>query len=51
MMDIASWQLFEAINDDCSRIAIILLMQTDEADKPKIPADVKSVFESIWLSP
>lgn len=51
MMDVASWQLFEAINDDCSRIAIILLMQTDEADKLKIPADVKSVFESIWLSP
>ena len=30
LMDVASWQLYEALSDDCHRICIILLMQTDD---------------------
>ena len=26
LMDVASWQLYEALSDDCYRICIILLM-------------------------
>ena len=26
LMDVASWQLYEALSDDCQRLAIILLM-------------------------
>lgn len=50
MMDQASWQLFEAIRDECYRVAIILCMQTDDQDKIKINTDVRPVFESIWFS-
>jgi hypothetical protein len=45
MMDQASWQLFEAIRDECYRVAIILCVQTDDQDKIKINSEVKPVFE------
>lgn len=50
MMDAASWMLFEAVRDECERVAIILCMQTDDQDNLKIHQDVRPVFESIWFS-
>ena len=29
LMDEASWRLLELIKDECSKIAIVMLMQTD----------------------
>ena len=51
LMDVASWQLYEALSDDCRRICIILLMQTDDQDNLKIGLtgkDDKQIFETIW---
>ena len=36
LMDEASWRLLELIKDECSRIAIVLLVQTDTNNNPKI---------------
>ena len=51
LMDQASWQLFEAIRDDCYKVAIIMCMRTDDVGQLCIAADVKPVFDSIWFTP
>jgi hypothetical protein len=41
LMDEASWRLIELIKDECRRIAIIMLIQTDSNNKIKIQAEAK----------
>ena len=36
MMDIASWELYEAIRDGCFRITLILILQTDSNEDMKV---------------
>ena len=36
MMDIASWELYEAIRDGCFRITLILIIQTDSNEDMKV---------------
>lgn len=40
-MDEASWRLLELIKDECSKIAIILLVQTDTNNSPRIHPEAK----------
>lgn len=49
-MDQASWQFFEAIRDDCTRVCILMCMQTDENDQFKIPPANETIFNTIWFS-
>jgi len=39
LMDEPSWKLVELIKDECSRIAIILIVQTDRNNQMKIHPD------------
>ena len=41
LMDEASWKLLELIKDECQRIAIILLVQTDTNNQPKIHLEAR----------
>jgi len=49
-MDASSWQLYEAIRDDCFRICLILLLQTDDADELRVHPEAQKEFESVWNS-
>ena len=48
MMDSASWELYAAIRDECDRIAIILLMQTDGDGEFKIHQACRDKFDEVW---
>jgi len=41
LMDEASWKLIELIKDECRRIAIILLIQTDSNSQIKIHPEAR----------
>ena len=49
MMDAASWELYEAIRDGCCRIAIVILMQTDDDGEFKTHSTSKDAFERVWF--
>ena len=51
MMDAASWELYEAIRDGCCRIAIVILMQTDDDGEFKTHSTSKDAFERVWFDP
>lgn len=48
LMDEASWKLLELIKDECSQIAIILLMQTDTNNQPKIHPEAKVFYQETF---
>lgn len=47
-MDEPSWRLLELIKDECSKIAIILLVQTDTNNQPKIHPEARSFFHETF---
>ena len=49
-MDIASWELYEAIRDGCFRITLILILQTDSNEDMKVHSQCRSTFDRIWHS-
>jgi len=49
-MDEASWRLLELIKDECSKIAIILLVQTDTNNQPRIHPEAKQYFKETFGS-
>jgi hypothetical protein len=49
-MDEASWRLLELIKDECTKIAIILLMQTDTNNLPRIHPEAKQYFKETFGS-
>jgi len=50
LMDEASWRLLELVKDECSQIAIVLLMQTDTNNNPKIHSDAKAFYDETFAS-
>ncbi len=48
LMDEASWKLIELIKDECRRIAIILLIQTDSNNQIKIHPEAREFFEETF---
>lgn len=49
-MDEASWRLLELIKDECSKIAIIMLVQTDTNNQPRIHPEAKQFFRETFGS-
>jgi|LauGreDrversion4_2_1035121.scaffolds.fasta_scaffold1216788_2 predicted ATPase len=47
-MDEASWRLIELIKDECRRIAIILLIQTDSNNQIKIHPEARQFFDETF---
>ena len=47
-MDEASWRLLELIKDECSRIAVILLVQTDTNNMPRIHPEARSFYNETF---
>ncbi len=47
-MDEASWRLLELIKDECSKIAIILLVQTDTNNEPRIHPEAKQYYKETF---
>lgn len=45
-----SWDLLEAITEECYRIVIILLMQSDDMDRIRIHPDSVKTFERVYNS-
>ena len=43
-----SWELFESICEECYRISIILLMQSDDMDRVSIQQDSIKAFEKVY---
>jgi hypothetical protein len=43
-MDEASWKLLDLVKEDCARIGIMMLMQTDTNNQPKIHVEAKSFY-------
>jgi hypothetical protein len=41
LMDEPSWRLLELIKDECSKIAIIMCVQTDTNNVPKIHSEAR----------
>jgi predicted ATPase len=48
LMDEASWRLIELIKDECRRIAIILLIQTDSNNQIKIHPEARQFFDETF---
>ena len=48
LMDEPSWRLLELIKDECSKIAIILMVQTDTNNQPKIHPEARSFFNETF---
>ena len=48
LMDEPSWRLLELIKDECSRIAIILLVQTDTNNNIKIHPEARQFYEETF---
>lgn len=44
LMDEASWKLLELVKDECSDVAVVLLMQTDTNNQPKIHQEARSFY-------
>ena len=44
LMDEASWKLLELIKDECSQIAVVMLVQTDTNNQPKIHPEAKQFY-------
>lgn len=44
MMDEPSWRLLELIKDECSKVAIIMLVQTDTNNNPKIHPEARQFY-------
>ena len=49
-MDPTSWHLMESIVEECYRVVIILLVQSDDMDRMKIHPGSVAAFESVWDS-
>jgi hypothetical protein len=47
-MDEASWRLLELIKDECSRVAVIMLMQTDTNNSVKIHPEARQFYEETF---
>lgn len=50
LMDGPSWELLDSLKNQCYRLAIVLCMQTDDADNLKIHPDSRAAFEKVWYS-
>ena len=50
LMDEASWKLLECIKEDCTKIVVVLLIQTDTKNEPKISKDARDFFDQNILS-
>lgn len=50
LMDEASWRLFDIVREECQRIAIVLLMQTDSNSRLRLHSESQKYFnENISL--
>ncbi len=48
LMDEPSWRLLELIKDECFRIAVLLLVQTDTNNSLKIHPEARQFFEETF---
>lgn len=48
LMDEPSWRLLELIKDECSKLAIILLVQTDTNNNPKIHPEARQFYQETF---
>ena len=46
----ASWELLEQISDECYRVVVLLLMQSDDMDRIQIHPDSIKTFERVHNS-
>jgi hypothetical protein len=49
-MDPTSWHLLDSIVEECYRVVIIMLVQTDDMDRMKINPGSVHAFEQVWDS-
>jgi len=45
-----SWELLESITEECYRLVVVLLMQSDDMDRIRIHRDSIKKFESVYES-
>ena len=50
LMDEASWRLLELVKDECTKIAIVLLVQTDTNNTAKIHPEAKQFYNETFAS-
>lgn len=48
LMDEASWKLLDLVREYCQKLAIILLIQTDTNNQPKIHPEAKTFFQETF---
>jgi hypothetical protein len=47
-MDEPSWRLLELVKDECRRIAVVVLVQTDTNNQAKVHPEARAYFEETF---
>jgi hypothetical protein len=53
MVDENSWNLIELLctgEDNCKRLTIVMIMQTDNKDEVRVAESAQKAFKEVWVS-